>query len=545
MPIAEGAQFAGYRIVRLLCTGGMGEVYLVQHPRLPRQEALKILPASVSTDSEYRQRFEREADIAASLWHPRIVGVHDRGEHDGQLWITMDYVEGTDAAQLMRDRYPLGMPASDVLEIVSAIGDALDHAHERSLLHRDVKPANILITDPRSGERRILLADFGIARGANDITGITATNMALGSVNYTAPEQLMGENIDGRVDQYALAATAFHLLTGAPPFSDTNPTVVISRHLNTPPPAASASNPNLAGLDGVLAKALAKQPGDRYESCQAFARAYAEADSGAAEAAPPSIITSPSSSPASASERTVRHHVPPTFKSDWGYEQEPPAAAAADSAPPLASARRQETTDSEPAVLSISRRTALIVGGIAVLTAVGVVAFVGARLAQTSSAPPAASQPQPGQASQRTQPAKPPETVTYTAPPVTVTRPGAPPSPTPAAQPSGDLNLPTRLSVPQCNGQGIVILGNVTTPGLYATAIQALLSAHPGAYYLRTDRSCPSLRQVSDEGNPIYAVFEPGGRTRGEVCAAVNAAGTGAYGKWLDYTTDPAYIIEC
>ncbi len=118
MPIADGAVFAGYTIVRLLGTGGMGEVYLAQHPRLPRLEALKILPEDVSADPEFRQRFAREADIAASLWHPHIVAVHDRGEHDGQLWITMDYVEGTDAAQLMRDRYPHGMPPNDALEIV-------------------------------------------------------------------------------------------------------------------------------------------------------------------------------------------------------------------------------------------------------------------------------------------------------------------------------------------------------------------------------------------------------------------------------------------
>ena len=188
-------------------TRPLGEVYLVQHPRLPRQEALKILPASVSADPEYRQRFAREADIAASLWHPHIVAVHDRGEHDGQLWITMDYVEGTDAAQQMRDRYPHGMPTKNVLEIVSAIADALDYAHERYLLHRDVKPANILLTDPRMGDRRILLADFGIARAANDINGLTATNVTVGSVAYAAPEQLTGKAVDGRADQYALACT--------------------------------------------------------------------------------------------------------------------------------------------------------------------------------------------------------------------------------------------------------------------------------------------------------------------------------------------------
>ena len=133
--------------------------------------------------------------------------VHDRGEHDGQLWITMDYVEGTDAAQQMRDRYPHGMPTKNVLEIVSAIADALDYAHERYLLHRDVKPANILLTDPRMGDRRILLADFRIARAANDINGLTATNVTVGSVAYAAPEQLTGKAVDGRADQYALACT--------------------------------------------------------------------------------------------------------------------------------------------------------------------------------------------------------------------------------------------------------------------------------------------------------------------------------------------------
>ncbi len=184
--------FAGYTIVRLLGSGGMGEVYLAQHPRLPRRDALKVLPASVSADSEYRERFNREADIAATLWHPHIVGVHDRGEFDGQIWISMDYVEGTDAARLLRERYPDGMPKSEVAAIVAAVADALDYAHQRNLLHRDVKPANILLAQPDSGDQRILLADFGIARWANEISGLTATNMTVGTVSYAAPEQLMG-----------------------------------------------------------------------------------------------------------------------------------------------------------------------------------------------------------------------------------------------------------------------------------------------------------------------------------------------------------------
>src|SRR5882757_11400404 len=275
MPLADGATFAGYTIVRMLGSGGMGEVYLAQHPRLPRRDALKVLPSSVSADDEYRQRFNREADIAATLWHPHIVGVHDRGEFQGQIWISMDYVDGTDAGRLLRERHPNGMPTADVADVVTGVADALDYAHQRDLLHRDVKPANILLADPESGEQRILLADFGIARWVNDISGLTATNMTVGTVSYAAPEQLMGGQLDGRADQYALAATAYHLLTGSPPFHHTNPAVVISQHLNATPPVIGDRRPELAALDPVLAKALAKDPDDRFERCADFARAFA------------------------------------------------------------------------------------------------------------------------------------------------------------------------------------------------------------------------------------------------------------------------------
>ena len=128
MPLADGATFAGYTIVRLLGSGGMGEVYLAQHPRLPRRDALKVLPVSVSADSEYRQRFNREADIAATLWHPHIVGVHDRGDFEGQLWISMDYVDGTDAGRTLRERYPDGMPRAEVVATVTAVAQAVDYA---------------------------------------------------------------------------------------------------------------------------------------------------------------------------------------------------------------------------------------------------------------------------------------------------------------------------------------------------------------------------------------------------------------------------------
>jgi serine/threonine protein kinase len=277
MPLASGTVFAGYTILRPLGSGGMGEVYLAQHPRLPRRYALKVLREETTADSEFRERFHRGADLAATLWHPNIVGVHDRGEFDGELWIAMDYVEGTDAGQLVRAQYPAGMPAQDVCAIVTAVAGALDYAHQRGLLHRDVKPANILLTEPEDGERRILLGDFGIARQADDVSGFTGTNITVGSVGYAAPEQLMGEPIDGRTDQYGLAATAFHLLTGTMPFWDSNPAVVISKQLTTPAPLLSERRPDLANLDRVLSVALAKDPNQRYPHCLDFAEAFSRA----------------------------------------------------------------------------------------------------------------------------------------------------------------------------------------------------------------------------------------------------------------------------
>ncbi len=289
--------FAGYTILRRLGAGGMGQVYLAQHPRLPRNDALKILPSDLTENDEFRQRFNREADLAASLYHEHIVGIHDRGEYEGQLWISMDYVEGTDAAKLLRTEYPSGMPQADVVAIISAVGDALDHAHSRGLLHRDIKPANILLgsTSQASPRRRILLADFGIARELGEISGLTATNMLVGTTAYCAPEQLQGFELDARADQYALGCTAFHLLTGTAPFEHSNPAVVIGQHLNAPPPLIGNKLPELARLNDVITKAMAKDPNERYATCADFAEALAgHADTVSnAVAGPTEVISGP------------------------------------------------------------------------------------------------------------------------------------------------------------------------------------------------------------------------------------------------------------
>ena len=273
MPLADGQIFAGYTIGRILGTGGMGEVYLAQHPRLPRLDALKVLGTGVSHDQEYRQRFNQEAEMVATLRHPNIVTIYDRGDSDGQLWIAMEFVDGTDAGRLLTDRYPNGIPAADVVRIVTAVADALDYAHGRQLLHRDIKPANILLGLPESGDERVKLVDFGVARWIGQASDLTGADMTVGTVNYAAPEQLRGDPIDGRSDQYGLAATAYHMLTGTAPFANSNPAVVISKHLSAQPPSIGDGHPDLARLGPVFARALAKDPADRFPCCKDFAAA--------------------------------------------------------------------------------------------------------------------------------------------------------------------------------------------------------------------------------------------------------------------------------
>jgi len=276
MALASGATFAGYTVARKLGSGATGEVYLVQDPRSARWAALKVLSPALSADSDFRQRFLLETTATANLYHPHIVEVHARGEFEGQLWVAMDYVEGNNAAQLMAARFPAVTPAGEVLAIVTAVAGALDHAHERGMLHRDVKPANILLTKGR-GEQTILLADFGIARRLGDPIGPPGSNVPVGTVGYAAPETLMGADVDGRADQYALAATAFHLLTGAPPVEHTDPTAALDQLLNAAPVRLSDQCPELARLDTVFCKALSRRPGDRFDSCLQFAGAANEA----------------------------------------------------------------------------------------------------------------------------------------------------------------------------------------------------------------------------------------------------------------------------
>ncbi|GJO40266.1 serine/threonine-protein kinase, partial [Mycobacterium marinum] len=254
MALDNGAVYAGYTVVRRLRADATGESCLVSEPGFPGWQVLEILPQSWSSDDAFRRRFERDSAIAARLYHPHIVEVRAHGELDGRLWIAMDYIEGIDVGQLMRDRFPAVLPVGEVLEIVAPVADALDYAHQRGLVHGDVKPANIVMTNAGEGQPRILLKGFGIAAPHG------APGDATGSV---APEQLTGAEADGRSDQYALAATAMILLTGAAPVGG-SPSAA---------PKLSDLRPDLARLDALFARALATEPAGRFRTCHELADA--------------------------------------------------------------------------------------------------------------------------------------------------------------------------------------------------------------------------------------------------------------------------------
>jgi serine/threonine protein kinase len=275
-PLKPGETFGGYRIESLLGRGGMGTVYLATHERLGRNVALKVITPQLAQDEGFRVRFLRESQLAASLDHPNVIPIYDADEVDGVLYLAMRYVSGPSLQELLGERGSLS--PVEALQIAEQIGSALDAAHRAGLVHRDVKPANILLAEP---DRHAYLCDFGLAKRTSSAT-MTRTGSFLGTVDYCAPEQVEGKTVDGRADVYSLGAVLFHCLAGQAPYPRETDVAVLHAHVADPPPTLSSVRPELRALDRVIATGMAKDPEARYATGGALAEALRQALTSAA-----------------------------------------------------------------------------------------------------------------------------------------------------------------------------------------------------------------------------------------------------------------------
>jgi hypothetical protein len=273
--IRRGSLIGGYRIDDLIGRGGMGLVYRVTNVALNRIYALKVLTPDLAEDQQFRKRFAREMRLAASLHHPNIVGIHYAGDHDGMLFFIMDYVPGTDLRAILLKEGALD--PTRAVDLLDQLASALDAAHARGLVHRDVKPANTMVTVER-GEEHAYLTDFGLAKKYDTASGLTVKGAVVGTVDYMAPEQIVGGHTDARTDIYALGCVFYQMLTGNVPYERDNSIATLFAHVNDPPPELSGeiavSHPEFAA---VLEKAMARDPDERYLSAGDFARGAAAA----------------------------------------------------------------------------------------------------------------------------------------------------------------------------------------------------------------------------------------------------------------------------
>jgi serine/threonine protein kinase/Tol biopolymer transport system component len=262
-----GRELAGYRIERLVGRGGMGVVYLAEDTRLGRRVALKLLSPDLAEDAQFRDRFVRESRLAALLEHPNIVPIHAAGESEGVLYIAMRFIEGTDLRALLEEQGALRVERA--YRITSQIAAALDAAHAQGLVHRDVKPGNVLIGDV-GGADHCYLSDFGLTKQQSSMTGLTVSGQIVGTVDYLAPETIEGGEATPASDQYALGCVLYECLTGAPPFHRKSDVATLWAHVRDDPPSLSDAGPDLEPVDPIIRRSLQKKPERRYESCAAL-----------------------------------------------------------------------------------------------------------------------------------------------------------------------------------------------------------------------------------------------------------------------------------
>ncbi|HET6750397.1 MAG TPA: serine/threonine-protein kinase [Actinomycetes bacterium] len=331
---------SGYRIEARVGRGGMGDVYRAEQLNLGRKVALKILRPDLAADDGFRRRFLRESRIAAGIDHPNVIPVYEAGEDDGLLYIAMRYVEGMDLATMLEREGRLH-PAR-TMAILSQVAHALDAAHARGLVHRDVKPANVLLPAAGGGSEHCYLCDFGLIKEMDAAAALTATDQFVGSVPYVAPEQIEGRAIDGRTDVYSLGCVVFHCLSGSAPYQGETDVEVVFAHLGEPPPPLSSRVAGLPpGLDWVLLRAMAKDREDRYPTCSALMEAAsAQVAAGAA--------TPRSPRPTDDDTRTMLRPPPRAGTAAAGAGVRPDAAQADAAAPPDAERAAARTDPAAP-----------------------------------------------------------------------------------------------------------------------------------------------------------------------------------------------------
>ena len=381
-----GSVFRGYRVDSVIGHGGMGAVYLATHLRLERRVAIKVLLPELAADESFRERFIRESQLAASLEHPNIVPVYDSDEEDGVLYIAMRFIEGEDLGSLLRRNGAL--EPEQALSVIGQAGSALDAAHASGLVHRDVKPANILIA---GDGKHVYLTDFGVAKRLA-APGLTRTGFFVGTVDYCSPEQIEGKTIDARSDIYALGGVLFHCLAGRPPYEKDSDVAVITAHLLDPPPTISSVDANLPpAVDAVIEKAMAKRPDDRYQTAADLVTDARDAitEPRSTTAASP---TDPSRN-AQATETVEAAVVAPASET----------VAAPETAPPTEPSPVVEGETAEPTVaakaarrLPASRRTLIVVGVLVLAAVAAVVAVLATRGGSTKSTSPPPPPPAAG-----------------------------------------------------------------------------------------------------------------------------------------------------
>src|SRR4051812_26300380 len=321
-----GTVFAGYRIEEEAGRGGMGVVYRANQIALDRRVALKLLTPALASDPGFRARFQQESRLAANIDHPNVVDVYEAGEDDGRLYITMRWVEGSDLRQEIESHGRLDPVRA--AEIIAQVADALDAAHAMGLVHRDVKPANILLGS-RQGREHVYLTDFGLTKRVESAGGLTRTGQWVGTLDYVAPEQIRGDKVDARTDVYALGGVLAHALTGHVPFERDSDVAKMWGHINAPPAPPSTVVPGLPPeLDAVVLRALAKDPAERYQSAGDLGRAALAAVEGRQPDAPERMVAvgqaAPPEAPAAPTVATPPAPPPPPPPAPPPNAQPPP-----------------------------------------------------------------------------------------------------------------------------------------------------------------------------------------------------------------------------